>query len=77
MNQKIDAALDKIRHYANIGWALLVIFALIGSLLHKEFAPVVAVLIALGWVLTTIVQRGITSYQTLRMHKDPEDTDKP
>lgn len=42
-------------YYAAIGWGALAIFVLLGFILGKELATVVAIIVCLGWALSKML----------------------
>ena len=70
MSPKPDSPLTKFgtRYplYVRMGYALIVLFALMGMLLgHNRYGMVIAVTISIVWACCRMVQEGIDAYRIL------------
>lgn len=78
LEQKIASMKVKINHVFNFLWFLLLTFLLVGSFLPavKEKAVFGLVLLAMGWVSSEIMSRGIEATRALFLSENDSNNNK-
>lgn len=74
---------QRLRCYAAVGWGLIIAFALVGALLGKEAAVMIAFISGMMWVLNRIVVEAFDAAVVIMAPKtkpsasaDPPDDDR-